>query len=98
MHDRWRNLVVAATGTGKTVMAAVDYRRLRSELGGDPTLLFVADRKEILTQSLATFVNVLNGWEASASSTSTASWPERWRHVFASIQSLSVYGPETVGA
>ena len=23
----WRNLVVAATGTGKTVIAALDYRR-----------------------------------------------------------------------
>ena len=27
-HDRHRNLLVAATGTGKTVMAALDYRRL----------------------------------------------------------------------
>ncbi len=26
-HDRWRNLVVAATGTGKTVVAALDYKR-----------------------------------------------------------------------
>ena len=28
VHDRHRNLVVAATGTGKTVVAALDYRRL----------------------------------------------------------------------
>ena len=28
-HDRHRNLVVAATGTGKTVVAALDYRQLR---------------------------------------------------------------------
>ena len=28
LHDRHRNLVVAATGTGKTVIAALDYRRL----------------------------------------------------------------------
>jgi superfamily II DNA or RNA helicase/HKD family nuclease len=27
-HDRWHNLVVAPTGTGKTVVAALDYRRL----------------------------------------------------------------------
>ena len=27
-HDRHRNLVVAATGTGKTVVAALDYRQL----------------------------------------------------------------------
>ena len=32
-HDRYRNLVVAATGTGKTIVAALDYRRLRDEMG-----------------------------------------------------------------
>src|SRR5688572_13443436 len=49
-HGHTRNLVVAATGTGKTVVAALDYVRLRKELGGDPTLLFVAHRGEILQQ------------------------------------------------
>ena len=38
-----RNLLVAATGTGKTVMAAVDYARLRSVLPRG-RLLFVAHR------------------------------------------------------
>ena len=33
VHDRHRNLVVAATGTGKTVVAALDYRRLAEEAG-----------------------------------------------------------------
>ena len=28
IHNHWRNLVVAATGTGKTVMAALDYQNL----------------------------------------------------------------------
>ncbi len=27
LHNRWRNLIVAATGTGKTVVSAFDYRR-----------------------------------------------------------------------
>ena len=31
LHGRWKNLVVAATGTGKTVMAALDYRRIQSQ-------------------------------------------------------------------
>jgi superfamily II DNA or RNA helicase len=44
-----RNLLVSATGTGKTVMAAVDYARLRNTLGRS-RLLFVAHRKEILAQ------------------------------------------------
>lgn len=49
-----RNLLVAATGTGKTVMAAVDYARLREVLPRT-RLLFVAHREEILLQSRATF-------------------------------------------
>ena len=58
-HDRHRNLVVAATGTGKTVVAALDYRQLASRGGGDLSLLFVAHREEILRQSLATYRAVL---------------------------------------
>src|SRR5262245_61372765 len=45
-HARARNLVVAATGTGKTVVAAFDYRRLCQAAGGRPRLLFVAHREE----------------------------------------------------
>ena len=62
--SRWRgtghhrNLLVSATGTGKTVMAAVDYARLRDELPR-ARLLFVAHREEILDQSLATFRHAL---------------------------------------
>ena len=47
-HDRHRNLVVAATGTGKTVVAAFDYRQLVEQAGRDLSLLFVAHRAEIL--------------------------------------------------
>lgn len=55
-----RTLVVAATGTGKTVLTALDYRRYRTEHRDRPCrLLFVAHRKEILEQSLATFRAVL---------------------------------------
>src|SRR6202012_4646289 len=53
-----RNLLVSATGTGKTVMAAIDYSRLRLSLGR-ARLLFVAHREEILDQSLATFRHCL---------------------------------------
>lgn len=97
VHHRFRNLVVAATGTGKTVMAALDYRRLRAQFGEDLRLLFVAHRKEILEQSLATFGYVLNDatfGELYVGGTR----PERWRHVFASIQSLTSYGVENIPA
>jgi len=85
-----RNLLVAATGTGKTVMAAVDYARLQTRLPR-ARLLFVAHREEILTQSLATFRHALRD----------ASFGELWvggdrpsvfNHVFASIQSLAATG------
>lgn len=55
-----RNLVVAATGTGKTVISALDYKRFRRQNPGKPCrLLFVAHREEILKQSLYTFRAVL---------------------------------------
>ena len=58
-HGRFRNLVVAATGTGKTVVAAFDYRDTCKTLGGRPRLIFVAHRKEILTQAMRTYREVL---------------------------------------
>lgn len=88
VHNRHRNLLVAATGTGKTVMAALDYRRLRHTLGRDPRLLFVAHRKEILEQSLRVYQNVLidaNFGELFF----TGEIPDHWNHVFASVQSLN---------
>ena len=55
-----RNLVVAATGTGKTVISALDYKRFCKQYPGHPCrLLFVAHREEILKQSLYTFRAVL---------------------------------------
>ena len=43
--------LLGATGTGKTIVAALDYKRLRHQRG-DLRLLFVAHRQEILKQSL----------------------------------------------
>ena len=55
-----RNLVVAATGTGKTVISALDYKRFRKQNSDKPCrLLFVAHREEILKQSMYTFRAVL---------------------------------------
>ena len=58
-HDRWRNLVIAATGTGKTVVAAFDFKRFFEQKQRQARLLFVAHRQEILQQAQATFSNVL---------------------------------------
>lgn len=81
-----RNLLAAATGTGKTVMAAVDYARLRDKLPR-ARLLFVAHRQELLDQSQATFRHVMRDpvfgeqWVGGRR-------PSRFEHVFASVQSL----------
>ncbi|MBE4747906.1 DUF3427 domain-containing protein [Corallococcus sp. ZKHCc1 1396] len=85
-HGHWRNLVVAATGTGKTWVAAFDYRRLRAR--GHERLLFVAHRDEILQQSQQVFQLVLRdaafGERLVAGERPVNGAP----HVFASVQSL----------
>ena len=96
VHDRHRNLVVAATGTGKTVIAALDYRRLCLD-GQRPRLLFVAHRREILEQSLRTYREVLADG-AFGELYVGGSRPERWQHVFASVQSLTAYGVNNIPA
>ena len=88
VHDRGQNLVVAATGTGKTVIAALDFKRLRAQLGRDFTLLFVAHRSEVLEQSLRTFREVLGESDFGELSVGGRR-PERWRHVFASVQGMA---------
>ena len=57
--NNYRNLIVAATGTGKTVISAFDYRRFKNENRDNHRLLFVAHREEILRQSLSCFKGVL---------------------------------------
>lgn len=85
-HGRHRNLVVAATGTGKTVVAALDYRQLRERAGRDLSLLFVAHRMEILEQSLGTFRAVLR--DGSFGEIHGGGRRAVGSHVFATIQSL----------
>ena len=86
-HKRFRNLIVAATGTGKTIVAALDYKRLRERLG-NVSLLFVAHRRELLAQSLAAFRQVQRDG-AFGELYVDGHRPDEWRQVFASIQSLS---------
>ena len=81
------NLIAAATGTGKTIIAALDYRHLRSELDR-ARLLFVAHRTEILQQSQTTFRHVLRDG-AFGELWVGGDRPSRWENVFASIQSIN---------
>ena len=84
-----RNLVVAATGTGKTVISALDYKRFRKQNTGHPCrLLFVAHREEILKQSLYTFRAVLK--DANFGDMFVGSYrPESLDNLFMSIQTFN---------
>lgn len=54
-----RNLIVAATGTGKTVISAFDYRLFVETHPNSHKILFIAHRKEILVQAQMTYRSVL---------------------------------------
>lgn len=59
VFGRYKNLVVAATGVGKTVISAFDFKRFYTSNGNRAKFLFVAHREEILKQSLDTFRGIL---------------------------------------
>jgi superfamily II DNA or RNA helicase len=87
VHNRYKNLLVAATGTGKTVISAFDYKNFRNT-NKSSRLLFVAHRKEILQQAKATFQGVLKDnnfgdlWVDGLE-------PNSNEYVFASVQTLN---------
>lgn len=85
---RHRNLAVAATGTGKTVFSALDYRRLCEQSGKKLKLLFIAHRKEILDQARRTFGDVMLKGNFGELLTGGKK-PEYNEAVFATIQTLS---------
>lgn len=87
-HDVHKNLIVAATGTGKTVLAALDFRNFFEREKRLPSILFVAHRVEILEQSRRKFAEVLKMSEFGELLVS-GSKPKLWNHVFASIKSLT---------
>lgn len=87
VHDRNRNLIVAATGTGKTVISVFDYKNFRQN-NKSSKLLFLAHRKEILVQSLSAFRGILKDnnfgelWVDGME-------PISYEYVFASVQTLN---------
>ncbi|PTX45265.1 superfamily II DNA or RNA helicase [Christiangramia gaetbulicola] len=87
IHNRNKNLLVAATGTGKTVISAFDFQRFKKS-NPSPKFLFVAHRKEILEQAQKTFQHVLRDsnfgelWVGGYE-------PEKYDQLFASVQTLN---------
>jgi superfamily II DNA or RNA helicase len=87
LHKRYRNLVVAATGTGKTIVAAFDYKRSVKEHRQDK-LLFVAHREEILKQSRAIFRTIFRNQNFGELLVGNHE-PDRLEQLFVSIQSFN---------
>ncbi len=87
VHNRYRNLLVAATGTGKTVISAFDFKKFRNEYP-NAKLLFIAHRKEILLQAQSTFRGILKDQNFGELWVDGLN-PEKYDCVFASVQTLN---------
>jgi superfamily II DNA or RNA helicase len=87
IHHRNKNLLVAATGTGKTIISAFDFKNYRKK-NPNAKFLYVAHRKEILIQSRTMFAGVLREnnfgefWVDGEE-------PSNYKAVFASVQTLN---------
>ena len=87
IHNRFRNLVVAATGTGKTLISAFDFARFIKEKP-DAKFLFIAHKEEILFQARQAYRGVLKLAQFGEL------WvgghrPEHHHQLFVSIQTLN---------
>lgn len=87
IHNRNRNLLVAATGTGKTVVSAFDFKRFLKE-NKNAKLLYVAHRKEILQQAQATFRGILRNNNFGELYVDGIE-PNNYANIFASVQTLN---------
>lgn len=88
VYGRNKNLLVAATGVGKTVISAFDYKQYKRENSGRANLLFVAHREEILKQSRDTFRAILKDNNFGGLLVGRYS-PSALENLFISIQSFN---------
>ncbi|MDH6455509.1 superfamily II DNA or RNA helicase [Streptomyces sp. SAI-119] len=87
IHGRRRNLLVAPAGTGKTIMAAFDYKRLCEQHQRDLRLLFIGDRVSAVQQAHQTYRSILTT-PGFGELLYGGERPGDWNHVFATAQSL----------
>ena len=88
IRNSYRNLICAATGTGKTLISAFDYRKQCEIKKKRLKLLFVAHRREILEQSLECYREVLKDSEFGDVFYSGQE-PEQVDFLFASVDILN---------
>ncbi|MFD1486236.1 DUF3427 domain-containing protein [Lacticaseibacillus baoqingensis] len=79
-----KGLVVAATGTGKTYLAAFDVQQFQPQ-----RLLFVVHREQILRKSLASFRQVLGGPDTDYGILSGTEHQIHCKYLFATVNMIS---------
>jgi superfamily II DNA or RNA helicase/HKD family nuclease len=79
-----RALIVSATGTGKTILSALDVRAAKPE-----RVLFIAHREQILDRSIQEFQRVLGGPSEDFGKLAGKTRQADRRYVFATVQTLS---------
>lgn len=87
-RGNYKNLIVAATGTGKTVISAFDYQNFKSH-NARARLLFVAHREEILRQSLYTYRSVLEDRNFGAIWVGSSTPDNDYEHLFVSVSMMN---------
>ncbi len=81
-HDK--AIVISATGTGKTILSALDVRAV------DPVrLLFVVHREQILDRMISEYQRVLGGPDRDYGKLTGSTKQGDRRYVFATVQTLS---------
>ena len=90
LRANYKNLIVAATGTGKTVIAAFDYKRFCKQNPGHANkLLFIAHREEILSQSIDCFRGILEDANFGDLFVGSHRPTSQVSHLFMSIQTFN---------
>jgi superfamily II DNA or RNA helicase/HKD family nuclease len=79
-----RALIISATGTGKTILSALDVRTVNPD-----RMLFVAHREQILDRAMREFRKVLGGPSSDFGKLAGATRDGDRRYVFATVQTLS---------
>jgi len=83
-HGQRRALIISATGTGKTMLSALDVRSFAPK-----RLLFVVHREQILDRTIQEYRRVLGGSTTDYGKLTGGAKQMQRRYMFATIQTLS---------
>ena len=82
-EDEHKALLISATGTGKTYLAAFDVKKVRPG-----RLLFLAHREQLLNQAIESFERVL-GAQIKCGKLSVSSHQHDCQYLFSTVQTIS---------